>query len=313
MRNSASSSATMTSSAGASKRDSSPGRARRTGNRAESNQTTNNQKPAVERSVERSNSKRAIQRSSSQRETDRVSNKTSPKVTIKRVPSIREPSPGRCRTKDTTVVTVKRGGSRREASPSLGPSLGASLVPATTRSRLGVRNSTPNSSNTSMKAQVGRADSLRHNNKSNPPSRSSSFNRAESKSSGSGSGSAVRAGLATLPRDVNSRSRSQGDFVTVLEIGGLETRSKSASSRPSRRTNSLARSGERGAGAGAGAGGGGGGGVVESSGTVSVHIKHSRPGNNTEENRPARKQSIKIGRENPTPQVSRFNQATLKR
>ena len=53
--------------------------------------------------------------------------------------------------------------------------------------------------------------------------------------------------------------------------------------------------------------------MVESSGTVSVHIKHSRPGNNTEENRPARKQSIKIGRENPTPHVSRLNQTTLKR
>ena len=245
--------------------------------------------------MERSNSKRVIQRSSSQRDMDRVSSKATPAVTIKRVPSIREPSPGRAKTKDPAVVSVKRAGSKREPSPSV-------------RSRLGVRNSTPNSSNTSMKAPVGRSDSLRHN-KSNPPSRSSSFNRTESKSSGS----VVRTGLATLPRDVTTRSRSQGDFVTVLEIGGLETRSKSASTRPSRRTtearprsNSFKRSGSQ--------LGGVTGGVVESSGTVSVHIKAAGAG--TEDNRPARKQSIKIGRENSTPQVSRVsrdNQATLQR
>ena len=253
----------------------------------------------MERSVERSNSKRVIQRSSSQRDMDRVSSKATPAVTIKRVPSIREPSPGRAKTKDPAVVSVKRAGSKREPSPSV-------------RSRLGVRNSTPNSSNTSMKAPVGRSDSLRHN-KSNPPSRSSSFNRTESKSSGS----VVRTGLATLPRDVTTRSRSQGDFVTVLEIGGLETRSKSASTRPSRRTtearprsNSFKRSGSQ----LGGVTGGVTGGVVESSGTVSVHIKAAGAG--TEDNRPARKQSIKIGRENSTPQVSRVsrdNQATLQR
>ena len=291
----------MTSGAGAgpSKRDSSPSCVRRPVNKPESNQTTNNQKPAVERSVERSNSKRVIQRSSSQRDMDRVSSsKTSPKVTIKRVPSIRDPSPGRSKTKDPMVVSVKRGGSKRDASPS--------LAPVTSRTRLGVRNSTPNSSNTSMKTHVGRSDSLRQN-KSNPPSRSSSFSRSESKSGGS----VLRAGLATLPRDVSSRSRSQGDFVTVLEIGGAETRSKSASTRPSRRTteatprsNSFKRSGPSLAGSVAG-------GVVESSGTVSVHIKQNTA--HTEENRPARKQSIKIGRENPPPHVSRLNQSALKR
>ena len=300
MRNSASTTATMTSGAGAgpSKRDSSPSCARRPVTKPESNQTTNNQKPAVERSVERSNSKRVIQRSSSQRDMDRVSSKTSPKVTIKRVPSIRDPSPGRSKTKDPSVVTVRRGGSKRDASPSLGP--------VTSRTRLGVRNSTPNSSNTSMKTHVGRSDSLRQN-KSNPPSRSSSFNRSESKVGGS----VLRAGLATLPRDLtSSRSRSQGDFVTVLEIGGVETRSKSASTRPSRRTteatprsNSFKRSGSSVAGGVAG--------VVESSGTVSVHIKQNTA--QTEENRPARKQSIKIGRENPPPHVSRLNQSALKR
>ena len=201
------------------------------------------------------------------------------------------------------MVSVKRGGSKRDASPSVGP--------ATPRTRLGLRNTSPNRSNTSMKTHLGRSDSLRQN-KSNPPSRSSSFNRTETKSGGS----VLRAGLATLPRDVASRARSQGDFVTVLEIGGVETRSKSASTRPSRRTtearprsNSFKRSGSSVSGVS---------GVVESSGTVSVHIKQntavSRPlGSSTEENRPARKQSIKIGRENPTPHVSRLNQTTLKR
>ena len=219
--------------------------------------------------MERSNSKKVIQRTNSQRETERVS-----RVTVKRVPSIRDPSP-----REGSVVTVRRVGSKREASP---------------RTRLGVRNSTPNTSNVSLKGQVARSDSLRHN-KSNPPSRSSSFNRTESRSSG------LRSGLATLPRE-GARSRSQGDYVTVLQIGGGETRSKSASTRPARDSStSLRRTGSRSGSVGR---------VTENSGTVSVHIKQN-PGQT--EVRPTRKQSIKIGRENTSHQVSRLDPATLRR
>ena len=103
--------------------------------------------------------------------------------------------------------------SKREASPSIAPG---------TR-RLGRRTSSPNTSNSSIKGfgktpSIGRADGLRN---SNPPSRSSSFNRADHKVL-----PAVRPGLATLPRDAEKRSRSSGDYVTVLEIGSTETRSK---------------------------------------------------------------------------------------
>ena len=169
-----------------------------------------------------------------------------------------------------------------------------------------MRNSTPNTSNASLKGQVGRSDSLRHN-KSNPPSRSSSFNRNDTKSSGGG----VRAGLATLPRDLASRSRSQGDYVTVLEIGGMETRSKSATSRPSRDTSSTFRRAQENSRSGSVSR------VTENSGTVSVHIKQNSgqalAGSHITDSRPARKQSIKIGRENSTPQVSRLDPAALKR
>ena len=248
-------------------------------NKPEANQTANNQKPKVERS----NSKKVIQRSNSQRDTDRVS-----RVTVKRVPSIREPSPARTK---VSVEAVRRTGSRREASP---------------RTRLGVRNSTPNTSNASLKGHVGRSDSLRHN-KSNPPSRSSSFNRNDTKNSGP----PVRAGLATLPRDVASRSRSQGDYVTVLEIGGMETRSKSASTRPSRDSSNTFRRSQEASRSGSVSR------VTESSGTVSVHIKQNSgqtlSGSGITDSRPARKQSIKIGRENSTPQVSRLDPTTLKR
>ena len=187
------------------------------------------------------------------------------------------------------MVTVRRTGSKRDASP---------------RTRLGVRNSTPNTSNVSLKGQVGRSDSLRHN-KSNPPSRSSSFNRNEIKSSGS----VLRSGLATLPRDVASRSRSQGDYVTVLEIGGVETRSKSATTRPSRDSSATFRRPTSRSGSVSR--------VMESSGTVSVHIKQNSgqtpPSSHLTELRPTRKQSIKIGRENTNPQVSRLDPVTLKR
>ena len=138
--------------------------------------------------------------------------------------------------------------------------------------------------------RLRRSVSLR-TNKSNPPSRSSSFNRSESKPS------VARPGLATLPREAG-RSRSQpGDYVTVLEIGGsgeTGTRSKSASShRPSggrktslngtvSRSNSI-KNGPR-----------------VSSGTVSVHIKHNQDVSNSQsvDSRRAasRRQSIKIGR-----------------
>ena len=271
---------------GTTKRESSPSYRRTNGNKIESNQTTNNQKSKVERS----NSKKVIQRTNSQRDTDRVS-----RVTVKRVPSIRDPSPARAkpqlegRGKESSVVTVRRTGSKRDASP---------------RTRLGVRNSTPNTSNVSLKGQVGRSDSLRHN-KSNPPSRSSSFNRNEIKSSGS----VLRSGLATLPRDVASRSRSQGDYVTVLEIGGVETRSKSATTRPSRDSSATFRRPTSRSGSVSR--------VMESSGTVSVHIKQNSgqtpPSSHLTELRPTRKQSIKIGRENTNPQVSRLDPVTLKR
>ena len=201
----------------------------------------------------------------------------------------------------SSQVGVRRtGSSRRDESP------------AARVSRLGLKNASPNTSNVSLKAgacsntktsaggvsskRVTRTDSLR-NNKSNPASRSSSFSRAGVSSRPAVTN--VSTGHSTLPRDVGGhRSRSQGDYVTVLEIGGsTNNRSKSASvsrplvsrsasregllSRSASRSNSLKRvmgSSDQGA------------------GTVSVHIRH---GHDTQEPRhearPARKQSIKIG------------------
>merc|ERR1711892_308104 len=160
---------------------------------------------------------------------------------------------------------------------------------------------------------IGRADGLRN---SNPPSRSSSFNRADHKAL-----PATRPGLATLPRDAEKRSRSNGDYVTVLEIGTTETRSKSASTRavktddnydvstlrkrvsvlssskPTSRSNSFKKSGSRGS-------------FVESNevvGPVSVLVRQSPDilNSNTIDGRPRRKQSIDIGRRDSSPSLSK--------
>ena len=257
----------------------------------------------------RSNSQRDVTRSSSftrrdtNRDAKRDASPSSSRVTVRRVPSIRDSSPAsRLRSASSeTSVTVGRTGSRREESPA------SNLA---SRQRLGLRNASPNTSNVSLKngvnKRLGRSDSLR-TNKSNAASRSSSFNRNENKPA------AGRPGLATLPREAGQRSRSQpggGDYVTVLEIGGAAeagaTRSKSASHRPSgglnrsvSRSNSIKK------------------GLGESSGTVSVHIKHSQdvPNSHSVDSRPApsRKQSIKIGRVETAPTVSTKTVNSMKR
>lgn len=205
-------------------------------------------------------------------------------------------------------ITVKRVPSKRDASPSVAPG----------PRRLGGRTSSPNTSNSSIKGLgktpgIGRADGLRN---SNPPSRSSSFNRADHKALPT-----IRPGLATLPRDAEKRSRSIGDYVTVLEIGTTETRSKSASTRPVKtednydvstlrkrvsvlssskpasRSNSFKKSGSRGS-------------FVESNesvGPVSVLVRQSPDilNSNMVDGRPRRKQSINIGRRDPSPSLSK--------
>ena len=188
------------------------------------------------------------------------------------------------------AASVRRTGSKREESPGV-----------SRRPRLGLRNTSPNNSNVSLKTaaaakpRLGRSDSAR-NNKSNPASRSSSFSRGDTRPS------VARSGLATLPREAGHRSRSQGDYVTVLEIGGAaaaaaETRSKSASTRPQRDTSlgpgkPVSRSSSLRKGV-----------STTDGGTVSVHIRHGQdvPGPHLLDSRPApaRKQSIKIGREDP--------------
>ena len=189
------------------------------------------------------------------------------------------------------AASVRRTGSKREESPGV-----------SRRTRLGLRNTSPNTSNVSLKTaaaaampRLGRSDSAR-NNKSNPASRSSSFSRGDTRPS------VARSGLATLPREAGHRSRSQGDYVTVLEIGGAaaaaaETRSKSASTRPQRDTSlgpgkPVSRSSSLRKGV-----------STTDGGTVSVHIRHGQdvPGSHLLDPRPApaRKQSIKIGREDP--------------
>ena len=259
--------------------------------------------------VTRSNSQRDVTRSSSftrrdtNRDAKRDASPSASRVTVRRVPSIRDSSPAsRLRSASSeTSVTVRRTGSRREESP-------ASTLAS--RQRLGLRNASPNTSNVSLKnganKRLGRSDSLR-TNKSNAASRSSSFNRSDNKPA------VGRPGLATLPREAGQRSRSQpggGDYVTVLEIGGAAeagaTRSKSASHRPSgglnrsvSRSNSIKK------------------GLGESSGTVSVHIKHSQdvPNSHSVDSRPApsRKQSIKIGRVETAPTVSTKTVNPMKR
>ena len=211
---------------------------------------------------------------------------------MQRVPSLRdqnqtkgkaapESSTKKSENSNSIQVAVKRNGSKRDESPSI----------SNTRTRLGMRNVSPNTSTVSLKGvankRLGRSDSLR--NKSNPPSRSSSFNRSDSKPT------LARPGLATLPREAGHRSRSQGDYVTVLEIGGGECRSKSASHRPSNKDASLVRSASR-------------SNSLKRGGTVSVHIKHSQDVSSSHllESRPvtARKQSIKIGRDDTSSSIS---------
>lgn len=110
-------------------------------------------------------------------------------------------------------ASLTRVGSRREASPSL-----------TRPQRLGARTTSPNTSSSSMRG-VGRTPSTtRATPTSRPTSRSSSFTKAEVKSA-----SVVRSGLATLPKEATGRSRSSGDYVTVLEIGSSEVSARSRS------------------------------------------------------------------------------------
>ena len=257
--------------------------------------------------VTRSNSQRDVTRSSSftrrdvNRDTKRDASPSTSRVTVRRVPSIRDSSPAsKLRSASSeTSVTPRRTGSRREESPA------SSLA---SRQRLGLRNASPNTSNVSLKTaankRLGRSDSLKAN-KSNAASRSSSFNRSENKPAAAG-----RPGLATLPREAGQRSRSQpggGDYVTVLEIGGSAevgaARSKSASHRPGGLNRSVSRSNSIKKG--------------ESSGTVSVHIKHSQDVSNSHstDSRPApsRKQSIKIGRVETAPTVSTKTVNSMKR
>ena len=235
-------------------------------------------------SVSRSNSLKDVNRSNS------INKKDVPRtqVTVRRVPSTK--------TRDKTdssqqsqVSSVRRTNSRRDESP------------AARQSRLGLKNVSPNTSNLSLKTntntsassgvvrRVTRTDSLRKE----PVSRSSSLTRCDT-----GHRTVVsRQGVSTLPRDHGHstgqhRSRSQGDYVTVLEIGGSsssETRSKSARPvlRSGSRDTSLGRTVSRSSSMKRG--------EQSGAGTVSVHIKHSqdsRPAAVT----PVRKQSIKIGR-----------------
>ena len=236
-------------------------------------------------SVSRSNSLKDVNRSNS------INKKDVPRtqVTVRRVPSTK--------TRDKTdssqqsqVSSVRRTNSRRDESP------------AARQSRLGLKNASPNTSNLSLKTstsassgvvrRVTRTDSLRKE----PVSRSSSLTRCDT-----GPRTVVsRQGVSTLPRDHGHstgqhRSRSQGDYVTVLEIGGSssssssETRSKSARPvlRSGSRDTSLGRTVSRSSSMKRG--------EQSGAGTVSVHIKHSqdsRPAAVT----PVRKQSIKIGR-----------------
>ena len=234
-------------------------------------------------SVSRSNSLKDVNRSNSINKKD-VSRT---QVTVRRVPSTK--------TRDKTdssqqsqVSSVRRTNSRRDESP------------AARQSRLGLKNASPNTSNLSLKTststsasgvvrRVTRTDSLRKE----PVSRSSSLTRCDT-----GHRTVVsRQGVSTLPRDHGHstgqhRSRSQGDYVTVLEIGGSsssETRSKSARPvlRSGSRDTSLGRTVSRSSSMKRG--------EQSGAGTVSVHIKHSqdsRPAAVT----PVRKQSIKIGR-----------------
>ena len=156
-------------------------------------------------------------------------------------------------------------------------------------SNLSLKTNTSTSSSSGVVRRVTRTDSLRKE----PVSRSSSLTRCDT-----GPRTVVsRQGVSTLPRDHGHftgqhRSRSQGDYVTVLEIGGsssTDTRSKSARPvlRSGSRDTSLGRTVSRSSSMKRG--------EQSGAGTVSVHIKHSqdsRPAAVT----PVRKQSIKIGR-----------------
>ena len=92
----------------------------------------------------------------------------------------------------------------------------------------------------------GRIDSLRGGPpSSNPPSRSSIFGRGD-KLPPSLSSRPQPTAVATLPRDAERRSRSSGEYVTVLEIGsgagsvvGTEVRSRTV---PRTRTSGYERS-----------------------------------------------------------------------
>ena len=233
-------------------------------------------------SVSRSNSLKDVNRSNSINKKD-VSRT---QVTVRRVPSTKTRDKSDS-SQQSQVSSVRRTNSRRDESP------------AARQSRLGLKNASPNTSNLSLKTstsassgvvrRVTRTDSLRKE----PVSRSSSLTRCDT-----GHRTVVsRQGVSTLPRDHGHstgqhRSRSQGDYVTVLEIGGSsssETRSKSARPvlRSGSRDTSLGRTVSRSSSMKRG--------EQSGAGTVSVHIKHSqdsRPAAVT----PVRKQSIKIGR-----------------
>jgi hypothetical protein len=171
--------------------------------------------------------------------------------------------------------------------------------------RLGARAASPNRSSSSLRP-VGRTQSS-----GRAASRSSSFTRAEVRAA-----PVVRSGLATLPRDSGGgRSRSSGEYVTVLEIGaegGARSRSAGAprggargappaatDEKPKRagvsRSSSLRRAGGR---------------VGEGPGPVTVLVKQPA-GPATGEGKPARKQSIKIGGEGGGPEGSSESGAAL--
>jgi hypothetical protein len=72
--------------------------------------------------------------------------------------------------------------------------------------------------NVARTSSFGRMDSARAGlPPSNPPSRSSSFGRGDKLPPSSSR--QLPSAVATLPRDAERRSRSSGEYVTVLEIG----------------------------------------------------------------------------------------------
>ena len=211
----------------------------------------------------------------------------------------RDPSPGSGATarvqtgrRDPSPSTGRTTTSKRDASPSVSRPRLASRTASPNRSGTNIRTGQPQRTLSSSRPgiQTSRNSTNNTSTGSRPSSRSSSFTRADLKAS-----PVVRSGLATLPRDTQGRSRSSGDYVTVLEIQvvtsqphlhhspssphnlqGGEARSRSAGVRGKAhtterkprtgpgRTSSLKR---------AGVGRGGSFKEENAAGTVSVHVK----------------------------------------